>query len=142
MLTQKVADFILFKQIVELMNSKAHLTIEGLNQFINLKAFMNLGLSERLKGDFINLTPVARPLINTKKIPDSNWISGFVSAEGCFLIIISNSKTLKIGKQVNLIFKITQHERDKNLMILIIKYLNCGILFKIRTCFDLRVSKF
>jgi len=142
LLTQKAADFILFKQIVELMNSKAHLTIEGLNQIINIKASMNLGLPEDLKGYFINLTPVARPLINITKIPDSNWISGFVSAEGCFLISIFDSKTHKIGKQVNLIFKITQHERDKNLMILIINYLNCGKLFKIGTCFDLRVSKF
>jgi len=66
----------------------------------------------------------------------------FFSGEGCFLISIFKTKTHKIGKQVNLTFKITQNERDKNLMELIIKYLNCGILFKIGTCFDLRVYKF
>lgn len=43
LLTQKGADFILFKQIVELMENKAHLTIEGINQIINFKAAMNLG---------------------------------------------------------------------------------------------------
>ena len=142
LLTQKLADFNLFKQIVELMNSKAHLTIEGLNQIINIKASMNLGISKSFKDEFTNLTPVARPLINTNKIPDSNWLSGFVTGEGCFLVTISNSKRHKTGKQVNLTFKITQHERDKNLMELIINYLNCGRLFKIGTCFDLRVSKF
>jgi hypothetical protein len=40
------ADFILFKQVVNLMNNKAHLTLEGLKQIVNIKALMNLGLSD------------------------------------------------------------------------------------------------
>ena len=51
--TQKAADFILFKEVVMLINEKAHLTIEGLHQIINIKASMNLGLSEFLKYEFI-----------------------------------------------------------------------------------------
>jgi len=45
--TQKAADFILFKEAVKLMNNKAHLSIEGLNQIVNIKASMALcaGLS-------------------------------------------------------------------------------------------------
>jgi hypothetical protein len=54
------------------MNNKEHLTIEGLHKIINIKSSMNLGLSKRLKDDFTNLTPVAKPLINTIKIPDPN----------------------------------------------------------------------
>ena len=46
LLTQKAADFILFKEVVKLMNNKAHLSIQGLNQIINIKASMNLGLSD------------------------------------------------------------------------------------------------
>jgi LAGLIDADG endonuclease len=38
LLTQKGADFTLFKQIVELMDNRAHLTIEGFNKIINIKA--------------------------------------------------------------------------------------------------------
>jgi hypothetical protein len=72
LLTQKAADFSLFKKIIELMNSKAHLKIEGLNKIINIKASMNLGLPKRLKEVFINLTPVVRPLVNTTKISDPN----------------------------------------------------------------------
>ena len=45
LLTQKAADFLLFKTIVSLINNKVHLTIEGLNQIINIKASMNWGLS-------------------------------------------------------------------------------------------------
>ena len=48
-LTQKAADFLLFKQAVKLVNNKAHLTDEGLNQIVNIKASMNLGLSNMLK---------------------------------------------------------------------------------------------
>jgi LAGLIDADG endonuclease len=41
LLTQKAADFILFKQIIELMNCKVHLTEEGLKQIVNIRATLN-----------------------------------------------------------------------------------------------------
>jgi hypothetical protein len=45
LLSEKAADFILFKQIIELMVNKVHLTDKGLQQIINIRASMNLGLS-------------------------------------------------------------------------------------------------
>ena len=47
---------------------------------------MNLGLSDLQKSSFINYNPVARPVINLTEIPNPNWIAGFSSAEGCFLV--------------------------------------------------------
>jgi hypothetical protein len=70
LLTQKAADFLLFKSIVDLIINKNHLTIEGLHQIINIKAAMNLGLSKILKSKFINNVPVIRPIINIFNIPD------------------------------------------------------------------------
>ena len=70
LLTQKAADFILFTKIVKLINTKAHLTNEGLHQIINIKASLNLGISENLKSYFTKITPVERPIEKTKKIPD------------------------------------------------------------------------
>jgi hypothetical protein len=64
LLTQKASDFLLFKQAVKLVNNKVHLTVEGLNQIINIKASMNLGLSDMLKLEFAGYTPVERPVIN------------------------------------------------------------------------------
>lgn len=64
------ADFILFKQVVNLMNNKAHLTLEGLKQIVNIKALMNLGLSDMLKSEFKDYSPVKRPIIHYKNIPD------------------------------------------------------------------------
>jgi hypothetical protein len=41
LLTQKGADFLLFETVVELMNKKEHLTIEGLNKIVDIKASIN-----------------------------------------------------------------------------------------------------
>jgi len=70
LLTEKAADFILFKNVIELISKGAHLSIEGLYQIINIKASMNLGISHDLKSDFSKFIPVERPLILTENIPD------------------------------------------------------------------------
>jgi hypothetical protein len=128
LLTQKAADFYLFRQVTELMKNKAHLTTEGLQKIINIKASVNLSLSDELKSKFINTVPVQRPTINSTNIPDSNWISGFVCGDGNFFIDIFKSSSNKIGYQVKLRFSITQHSRDKELLGLIVKYLAAGIV--------------
>lgn len=84
----------LFKQVVELMKNKDHLTIEGLNQAINIKASLNWGLSDFLKSEFNHFTPVERQIINTENIPDPNWIAGFVSGEGNFYVRIPKSSNM------------------------------------------------
>jgi len=43
LLTQKAADFLLFKKAVELVNDKAHLTVESLNSIRKIKSGMNTG---------------------------------------------------------------------------------------------------
>ena len=84
LLTQKAADFLLFKDIVKIMTNKGHLSIEGFKQIINIKASMNRGLSEFLKLQFNNVVPVNRPFIYTDKIYEPYWITGFVNGEGTF----------------------------------------------------------
>ncbi len=128
--TQKAADFLLFKQVVKLMNNKVHLTIEGLNQIVNIKASMNLGLSDKLKLEFPEYRAVERPVINQDNvIIEPYWISGFTSAEGNFDVRLpqSNSKT---GYRVQLRFRITQHIRDLELMEKIVQYLGAGQIYK------------
>lgn len=51
-----------------------------------------------------------------------------MSAEGCFLVSIKESKTISLGYQTILRFQITQHIRDKILLTNIINYLGCGRL--------------
>jgi len=70
LLTQKAADFKFFLQVTELMKNKGHLTTEGLQEIINIKSSMNLGLSDELKLNFFHTVPVQRPTIKTINIPD------------------------------------------------------------------------
>ncbi len=129
LLTQKAADFLLFKQVVELISNKAHFTIEGLNQIVNIKASMNLGLSDKLKSEFAGYTPVERPVVNNDNIPDPAWISGFVSGEGNFDVRMPQTSNA-VGSRVQLRFRITGHVRDLKLMENIVKYFGSGKVYK------------
>jgi len=130
LLTQKAADFLLFKQAVKLFNNKAHLTVKGLNQLINIKASMNWGLSDKLKSEFANYTPVERPVINYDNvILDPYWISGFISAEGNFDVRIPSTNS-KLGYRVQLRFRISQHSREIILIEKIVEYFGSGKIYK------------
>lgn len=132
LLTKKSVDFMLFKQAVKLVNNKAHLTVQGLSEIVNIKASMNLGLSDMLKSEFDGHIPVEKPLIdNNNIIIDPNWISGFVSAEGNFDVRIPSTNS-KLGYRVQLRFRISQHNRDFKLMEKIVEYFGCkqGKIYK------------
>ena len=130
LLTKKAADFILFKKVVELVNNKAHLTVKGLKKIVNIKASMNLGLSDTLKSEFAGYTLVERPVINYDNvILNSHWISGFISAEGNFDVRIPSTNS-KLGYRVQLRFRISQHSRDFILMQKIVEYLGSGKIYK------------
>lgn len=52
LITKKLADYLLFREAVELIKNKEHLTLEGFNKIISIRASMNKGLPETLKKDF------------------------------------------------------------------------------------------
>jgi len=70
LITQKLADYILFREIVIKMMQKEHLNKEGFQAIVNIRASLNLGLSEKLKASFPKTIPVSRPLVDNSKIPD------------------------------------------------------------------------
>ena len=130
LITKKKADFILFKKAVDLIKCKEHLTMEGLKKLVAIKASMNLGLSDELKAAFPEIVPVKRPLVGDQKITDPYWLAGFISAEGCFSVIKKKSSNFRQGFQILLIFKLSQHHRDKLLLKSLIEYLRCGNVYK------------
>lgn len=69
LLTQKRVDFELFVKIIQIINRKEHLTIKGLQEIINLKASLNLGLPRKLLDTF-KVVPVERPKFDLTFIPD------------------------------------------------------------------------
>lgn len=85
LITQKWADYQLFRQAFQIVKRKEHLNTQGLEKIVSLKTSMNRqGLSDKLKATFINITPVQRPLVKLSSNLSPYWLAGFVSGEGCF----------------------------------------------------------
>jgi hypothetical protein len=130
LITQKYTDFILFKDIVKLINNNEHLNKEGLNKIISLRASLNNGLSNELNTYFPDIKKVNRIKVNIPTIINSYWIAGFISGDGCFYVNITKSKDCKIGYSIKLRISITQHSKDELLMKNIANALKCGNVYK------------
>ena len=140
LLTQKRADFELFKQIVLMMDKKDHLTMEGIKKIISIRASLNKGLSPVLINHFPKLVPCERPQVETPETFDPFWILGFVEGEGCFYVKTKKLANNKLG--FTLIFILSQHSRDRKLLISLIKYLGCGRLEETSKIARLVINKF
>ncbi len=143
LITQKKADFELFRGIIELIWSKEHLNKEGLVKIINLRASLNKGLNAKLAKAFPLTVPVTRPFVENLPNLNPNWIAGFTSGEGCFHISLVKNKLYE-KTFVQLWFVINQHNRDSNIIKAIMEYLSCGNI-KVRTdeeAVELRRGKF
>jgi hypothetical protein len=70
LVTQKRADFELFKKVVQMLSKKEHLTPDGFQAIINLRASINKGLSDTLTAAFPDTKPVPRPLVVDQEIKD------------------------------------------------------------------------
>lgn len=108
------------------MKQGEHLTVEGLQKIVSIKASMNKGLSAVLTEAFPNVYPVSRPLVEVPKNLDPHWLAGFSEGESCFHVSISKSTTCKIGFSVQMRFIIGQHSRDTLLFEIIKKNWQCG----------------
>lgn len=64
LLTQKFADYLLFKQVVLMLEAKEHSSLDGIFKIIGIKSAINLGLSESLLNSFPGAVQVAaRPQV-------------------------------------------------------------------------------
>jgi len=124
LITQKRADYELFKQAFELVDRKEHLTPEGFHKILAIRASINNGLSEELKVAFPDITPILKPTISVPETIDPEWLAGFVSGEGCFYVVTSESRSE--GLIVRLRFILSQDSRDEQLMKSLITYFGCG----------------
>lgn len=125
LITQKKADYLLFKDIILMMEKGEHLKKDGLLSIVKIRASLNLGLSEVLKAAFPNTIPVVRFLVSKQEIPHPEWMAGFVTGEGTFFVKVNKGRN-KIGVGVQLVFQVAQHVRDTELLKSFISYFNCG----------------
>ncbi len=143
LITCKKHDYWLFKQAVVLIAQKKHLTVEGLEQIISIKASLNTQkISHNLKLSFPNLVAAFKPEISHLQINNLHWLTGFTDAEGCFFIALKKSRQSKLGETVWLRFILTQHVRDKHLLQSLISTLNCGRYIQKSGCGEFIVEKF
>lgn len=122
LLTEKWADYQLFRLIALIVAEKNHNTEEGFLKILGLRYYLNLGISDELKLLYPNLIPVDRPVVPQINLND-DWLVGFIDGEGCFYVNVIKSDS---NYKVWLLFQITQHIRDMELMEKIAVYLNCG----------------
>lgn len=135
----KEIDFKLWSQCVELMVRKEHLTTEGFHKIVSLRGAANTGLTKTLSEAFPNVVPAEKPITELPKSIDPNWLAGFTSGEGSFIINITESHTDKGRSQSRLKFQVPQHVRDIELLKIFIKIFNCGY---VNTEFDRSTSCF
>lgn len=113
-------------------------------KIVSLKASLNLGLSESLKIPFPHVMPAEIPVFDSSGELEPHWISGFISAEGTFFISLYEKEERKAGYAVSLVFSLSQHMRDHDLLERLASYFKCGIVrvAKTRNCAELIVTKF
>lgn len=141
LVTKKYADYLLFKLAINLIKDKAHLNSEGLRKLVAIRASLNWGLSSDLEAAFPGIIPYPRPEVSDITIKDPKWLAGFTSAEGCFLVKITKAVTHRSGYQVSLIFKLTQHSRDEQLIRYLVNYLGYGIIYQFDSATEYRVTR-
>ena len=57
------------------------------------------------------------------------WIVGYVDGEGCFSVSLFRNKTTKYGWQVFPEFVVTQGEKSKKSLEILLKYFSCGKIY-------------
>lgn len=129
LLSKKHEDFLLFKAVILLMVNKEHLTEEGLLNIVSMRASLNKGLSDKLKANFPDIVPAIKLSVPFVSIKDPEWLAGFITGEGCFLVDIYKAKT-KWGVGVTLRFKVAQHNRDLELLRSLVAYFDSGSVQK------------
>ena len=161
--TRKMADFLMFKKGVLLMDAKKHRGKKGFQflkkgfqflkkgfqflkkgfQFlVNLKASMNWGLKENSLSSFPLTNAVVRPLVSFTLPIDPHWLAGFVTGDGSFTYRLAVQASLKQGVRVRLRFNLTQHERDTALINAIMELLGCGSTYLNKGCISYNVDGF
>ena len=128
LVTLKIKDYLVFKNIVLLIEKGEHKSLSGLLKIFSLRAILNKGLPSFIKAEYPNITPAVEPEFKLSNYLNSHWLSGFITAEGSFFISIYSNEKRKAGYAVSLVFSLSQDLRDLELLNRLVNYLGCGIV--------------
>lgn len=127
--TKKAADFILWAKVVHMMESRQHLSFEGLTIILSHYASINYGVSTKIASIFPNIVPIARPLINQPASLHPQWVSGFAAGDGGFTVNLRYYPNSNKFKGISHSFHIAQHSLDILLLECFISFFNCGYVY-------------
>jgi hypothetical protein len=144
LISQKLADYILFREVVMIMKKGEHLTSEGLKAIMNIRASINRGLTPALKEAFPYYAPVHRPLVDTQKLLPihPHWIAGFASGDGSFMVKLRVNDVYSAGGRVEFAFVLTQHSRDLPLIKCLADYFECGQFYTYKDYAEFKCRSF
>ena len=108
------------------MKKGEHNTLPGLLKIFSLRDILNKGLPDSIKSEFPGIIPASLPEFNVTSDFNPHWLSGFITAEGSFFISLYKDEKRKAGHAVSLVFSLSQHVKDIELLERLAKYLKCG----------------
>lgn len=109
----KYLDFLSFKKALNIINSKKHLTKEGLDEIIKISYSMN---TYREYFDIYSPSHTDEKSINYIPI-SGHYINGFIAGDGCFTLHTKNN----VGF-AKMAIRISQHINNTSLLLSILAY--------------------
>jgi hypothetical protein len=140
LLSYKLVYYQIWCVVLDMMCSKKHLNLEGLNEIIALKFHCSKGLSTLLLNSFPNFIPIScLPYLPNFSLINIDWICGFINADGSFLLTIKQGKTHDSFLHS---IRITQNNVSLSLLQHIISFLGFGNIYtrKLGDASDIVVS--
>jgi len=108
----KYSDFLSFKEALDLINLKEHLTEEGIDKISEISMTMNL-----YRKFLVEYSPNHTLEKSSDYIPiDGNYINGFIAGDGCLAFNTKDKNFARMSLQI------TQHKHNKLLLLSIAKY--------------------
>ena len=144
-----------------IMKRGEHLTVYGLQAIINIRATLNKGLTPALIEAFPETVAVPRPQVDNQNVQsiDPQWVAGFTSGDGSFIVSIRDFKSSQtpptsqltcapmLGEReadgrVSLTFALIQHSRDELFMKSLVDYFGSGKAYTYKSYTEFKCQSF
>lgn len=95
--TSKSIHFLLWCEVLDLIQKKVHFTHEGFLRILSIKAVFPKGLSGKLTELYPDVIPIKKPEFVPSTNPwNPHWVAGFVQADGSFGLNVTKQPRMKL----------------------------------------------
>lgn len=127
--TQKSVDYLLFREAFMISESPALTREEKLTKLVPILLSLNTGIRNQktaLINKFRNIPPVPRPPHILPLSFNPWWVTGFTDGDGSF--VAAHGKRAGAIYTAKILFELTQHSIDHQLMCIFQSFFKCGII--------------